>query len=312
LVEFFSPPLSPEKVSSYAEFRRLFDAAVPHTAVVRHEVPYGGAHLPAYWHPAVGTSGGIVLIHGGFDSLIEEFFAVSQRVAAAGFDVIAFDGPGQGGARAIGEVLSDHDWEKPVSAVLDHFGVASAALVGISMGGYWSVRAAGREPRIKRVVSWPPVYDWLNRVPRPVRGLTRAMLRRQRLMTWSVRIRTRLVPTLRHVVDQALYISGGHESIDAVRWFVGMNSQHLGSEHVEQDVLVLCGENDPFQPPALARAQERALARARSVTVRTFTKNECADQHCQMGNLRLACDVLTSWLRRTQREPVAGDDVELR
>jgi pimeloyl-ACP methyl ester carboxylesterase len=60
--------------------------------------------------------------------------------------------------------------------VLDHFGLESAALVGMSMGGYWAMRVAAREPRIDRVVSWPPVYDWLYRLPAVVRGPARAML----------------------------------------------------------------------------------------------------------------------------------------
>jgi pimeloyl-ACP methyl ester carboxylesterase len=85
-------------------------------------------------------------VHGGFDSLIEEFVGIWQRIAAAGFDVIAFDGPGQGGARRIGGLPFDHDWEKPVGAVLDHFDVESAGLVGISMGGYWGLRAARSTP----------------------------------------------------------------------------------------------------------------------------------------------------------------------
>ena len=70
------------------------------TAIVRHEIPYAGSALPAYSLPAAGTpTGGTVLLHGGFDSLIEEFFPIGQRVAAAGFDVIAFEGPGQGVVR---------------------------------------------------------------------------------------------------------------------------------------------------------------------------------------------------------------------
>ena len=111
-------------------------------------------------------------------------------------------------------------------------------------------------------------------------------------------MRTRLIPTLKHVVDQALYISGGEEPMDAVDWFLGMNAQHLHSERVTQDVLLMVGEHDAFQPPALARAQQAALTGARSVTVRTFTGAESADQHCQMGNLELACQVLTGWLGR--------------
>jgi alpha-beta hydrolase superfamily lysophospholipase len=50
---------------------------------------------------------GTVLLHGGFDSLIEEFYGIWQRIAAAGFNVIAFEGPGQGGARILGGLTFD-------------------------------------------------------------------------------------------------------------------------------------------------------------------------------------------------------------
>ena len=131
IAEFFTPPRSAEKTTRYRRYLQLFDTAFADTAIVRHEIPYAGAALPAYALPAAGTpTGGTVLLHGGFDSLIEEFFAICQRIAAAGFDVIAFEGPGQGGARALDGLTFDHDWEKPVGAVLDHFRLDRAALVG--------------------------------------------------------------------------------------------------------------------------------------------------------------------------------------
>lgn len=298
IAEFFTPQRSESKVRIYTRYRNLFDRAFADTGVFRRAVPYAGASLPAYRLPAMGESShGTVVFHGGFDSLIEEFFAIWERLAAAGFDVIAFEGPGQGGARTLGGMVFDHDWEKPVAAILDHFGVEQAALIGFSMGGYWAIRAAGREPRIDRVVAWPPVYDWMYRIPAPVRGLARSMLRRRRLMNRSIRIRARLIPVVRHVVNQALYLVDGHEPMEAVDWLLSMNADHLGSERVKQDVLLLCGENDRFQPPVLTRRQADALVSARSLHVRMFTEEEHADSHCQMGNLDLACRVVTTWLR---------------
>ncbi|MBB5750319.1 alpha/beta fold hydrolase [Micrococcus sp. TA1] len=298
LAEFFTPPRSGEKLARYRRLRDLYDEVFVGTGVVRHQVPYAQAALPAYRLPADGPgTGATVLLHGGFDSVIEESHPVWQRLAAAGFDVIAFEGPGQGGARALHGLTSEHDWEKPVGAVLDHFGLTEAALVGISMGGYWALRAAGREPRIRQVVAWPPVYDWLYRLPAAARGPVRRMLTHRDFMRWSVRTRARLFPTLRGVVEQVLYMVDSDDPADVVDWFLGMNARHLGSERVRQDVLLMCGEHDAFQPPALARAQALALTAARSLTVRTFTAAEHADQHCQMGNLDLACRVLTTWLR---------------
>ena len=247
-----------------------------------------------------------MLLHGGFDSLIEEFYAIWQRLAHAGFDVIAFEGPGQGGARILGGLTFDHDWEKPVGAVLDHFRLQSAALVGISMGGYWALRAAGREPRIDRVVSWPPVYDWLRRLPSTARTPVGTMLRHRQFMRWSVRTRARLVPTLRFIVNQTLYLIDSDDPADVVDWFLNMNPDHLGSERVSQDVLLLCGEHDAFQPPALTRSQAKALTAARSVTVRMFTEAEHAAQHCQIGNLDLACRVLTTWLRQPDSSAIGA------
>lgn len=297
LAEFFTPKRSGGEVHIYRRYRALFDRAFGDRGAIRHEVPYGAALLPAYRLRAPGPALGTVLLHGGFDSLIEEFYAIWERIAASGFDVIAFEGPGQGGARALGGLPFDHDWEKPVAAVLDHFALDRAAIVGLSMGGYWAIRAAGREPRIDRVVSWPPVYDWLHQLRAPVRAAARRMLRMRRFMTWSIELRTRLFPVLRHVVDHTLYICDGRAPMDVVDWFLGMNAEHLGSHRVEQDVLLCCGEHDRFQPPRLTRCQAAALTSARSVQVRTFTASEHAASHCQMGNLELGCAVVTTWLR---------------
>ena len=49
--------------------------------------------------------------------------------------MIAFDGPGQGGARRLAGLPFEPDWERPVAAVLDRFALDRASLVGMSMGG---------------------------------------------------------------------------------------------------------------------------------------------------------------------------------
>jgi len=297
--EFFTPQRSPERVRAYRRYRELFDRAFADAGFTRHEVPYEKATLPAYRLPSLeGPARGTVLLHGGFDSLIEEFYVIWERVAAAGFDVIAFEGPGQGGARILGGLTFDHDWEKPVAAVLDFFELEEADLVGISMGGYWALRAAGREPRIRHVVSWPPVYDWMAVLSSPLQSLVRWMVGFRRPMNWTIRLRMRLFPILAHAVNHTLFLVDGKEPMDAVDFLMGMNPEHLGSERVTQDVLLMVGEHDAFQSPALANAQEAALTNARSITRRVFSKSEHADGHCQMGNLDLACSVLTAWLRK--------------
>jgi alpha-beta hydrolase superfamily lysophospholipase len=136
----------------------------------RHEVPYGEHTLSAMrLAPRHGqTPKGSVLIHGGVDSFIEEFYCFWEAFAEAGYEVVAFDGPGQGATLHRYGVASDHDWEEPVGAVLDHFQMSDVTLLGISFGGYWCVRAAAFEKRITRLIIHAPFYDLMEvRVERP-------------------------------------------------------------------------------------------------------------------------------------------------
>jgi hypothetical protein len=83
VAEFFMPKRSGAGVPIYRRYRDLFDRAFRDGGAVRHEIPYGGAMLPAYRVRAAGSaSRGTVLLHGGFDSLIEEFYAIWERIAA--------------------------------------------------------------------------------------------------------------------------------------------------------------------------------------------------------------------------------------
>ena len=74
-----------------------------------------------------------------------------RYLADAGYDVIGFDGPGQGTTRRRHGLLFDYRWETPMGAVLDHSGLDDVTLVGLSLGGWLALRAAAFEKRIRRV-----------------------------------------------------------------------------------------------------------------------------------------------------------------
>ena len=80
------------------------------------------------------------MIHGGYDSISQEFMVMLQYYTDRNYNVYFFEGPGQG------EVLMHHDvrmtpeWEHCTGAVLDHFGLKDVTLIGISLGGYLATR----------------------------------------------------------------------------------------------------------------------------------------------------------------------------
>jgi hypothetical protein len=78
---------------------------------------------------------------------------------------------------------------------------------------------------------------------------------------------------------------------------MAMNKEHISSQLINQDVFLATGENDAFQPPILLHKQKDALVNAKSVTTRIFTKEEKADQHCQMGNLNIVLNEMFEWIQ---------------
>jgi len=297
--EFLTNPWDEDKLQLYKKFSETFYDAFEEFKIERHKVKYRDSFLSAMrLGPIDSQYKGTVVIHGGFDSFIEEFFCYWRHFAEKGYEVVAFDGPGQGATLNFYKIPHDHDWEKPVKAILDYFNLDDVTLVGISFGGYWCLRAAAFEKRIKRVIVHGPLYDLLEGSMPIVRKFLDIMMKSEKFMNTSIRVRMKFLPVINHVVNHCLHINNktGAEPIEAVRWLLGMNKEHLHSDLVDQDVLLLAGEKDRFQSVKLYHKQMQALVNARSLTGRIFTEKENAQNHCQMGNLGLALNVMSDWL----------------
>jgi pimeloyl-ACP methyl ester carboxylesterase len=170
------------------------------------------------------------------------------------------------------------------------------SLLGFSFGGYWCLRAAAFEDRIDRVISAPPLFNLLKSEGAFRQWLTETLMRVEGLMNLLIRLQMTLSSAANLYMQHVLFATDRTSPYQAAQWILEMNEEHLHSERIDQDVLLTTGENDAFQPPKLLRLQEDALVHARSVTTRIFTEEEHADQHCQVGNLGLALDVMTNWL----------------
>lgn len=130
--EFFVRGDDPEKQTLRARFVELILRSRSMTDHDRDRIPFGDGWLPAYRFPAENAKGTIVLF-GGFDSYIEELFPVMDRLNSSDWDVVGFEGPGQGGALEEAGLSSVVEWERPVAAVLDYYGLEAVCLLGISL-----------------------------------------------------------------------------------------------------------------------------------------------------------------------------------
>jgi len=296
--EFYTLLGDPDKEPLYDKFIELFHKALKEDEIERFKVPYQDAYLPAIKISPVDTEKkGTIVMHGGFDSFIEEFYSWMRYFSEYGYEVISFEGPGQGSARKKFGLALDWRWEKPAKAILDYFKLNDVTWLGISMGGWFCFRAAAFEPRIERVIASSIAFDYMQAPNFVAQQLAKLFFIRFRKLTNRLTLR-KMTKDKMHAwsVSNMMYIADKKTPVDAMDVVLQLNERNLHSELVKQDILILTGREDHFIPFKMHDMQVKALANARSVTGRVFTREEQAQNHCQIGNVGLALDVMVKWI----------------
>ncbi len=311
--DFFMRADDPERKHARKRFLEAMRSAYETELGERHAVPYAVGNLrgflPAYRFKPLRAKCTIVFF-GGFDSYVEELTSAFVVLRDAGYDVIAFDGPGQGGALDETGLPMTGEWHKPVGAVLDHFEVEGVALVGLSLGGCLALRAAALEPRVARVVAYDVLtnfFDATLRQTRPqLRGLLKVLLRLRaaRIVNWMVANVARKSPVVDWGIQQGMHVTGTTSAFDFLQRTRQFQTADV-STSIRQDVLLMAGDEDHYVPIEQWNDQIRMLTNARSITARMFTRSECAQNHCQVGNYGLALRTIVDWLDRSLFE-IAG------
>ena len=302
--EFFMRADDPERKSARERFLEAVRSVYGLGQAERYAVPYADGRLKGFL-PACRfkppRAKGTIVFFGGFDSYIEELTSAFVYLRDAGYDVIAFEGPGQGGALNEAGLPITAEWHKPVSAVLDYFEVERVALVGLSLGGCLVLRAAASEPRVERVVAYDVLTSLLDVNLRQTNALLRALLkvllglRAARLVNWMVSRVARRSPVVEWGIQQGMHVTGTSSAFEFLQSVKQFQTADV-SASIRQDVLLLAGSEDHYVPVEQWHHQIRMLKNARSITARLFTRSESAENHCQVGNYGLALRTIVNWL----------------
>ena len=287
----------------YEYFSGYFTAADGETPIVeRFEVPYEDTAMPVMRTKAAGREKGIVLLHGGYDSYMEEFLFPMLYFRQRGYTVYLFEGPGQGVMLRERGKSVDYRWEVPVGAILDHFGLNDVTIIGISLGGYYAPRAAALDKRITRVVEWSAFPSFVDNVRVSYGSLAAKAL--ERIATR--RVGEKLLDSLRRKAARGSMSAGAF--VDALHKLGASNMKELYeaaarldirpiADQVTQDVLILHGDHDILCHPRMVPVAAALQKNARSMTIRMLTnRRDTAGDHCNCGNTQLALDTVIGWL----------------
>ena len=307
--EFFMYDGDPDKRKYYEKATKLFYEYYAvffegeNPRIERYDVPYENVKLPVMHVVPDGASKGTILIHGGNDSYFEEFLFTVLYMQEQGFEVYMFEGPGQGGVMRIQGKHFTHEWEKPVKVILDYFKLSDVTIIGISLGGYLAPRAAAFDKRITKVVAWsifPCFQDIL--VSMQPQGTQRAFhilmkLHARPLLNLVFGKKAKKSPIIAWGIKHGCY---AYEAKDAYSYAKKLKLYDIApvADQITQDMLILGASGDHFIDYHLIGKEINMLRNVRSLTFRLFTDKEEAENHCNVGNGKLAIDEILSWITR--------------
>ena len=132
----------------------------------RVAIPYEGRALYGILRKPNGPEhAAVVIMCVGLDSTKEELNVYENIFLDRGMATLAFDGPGQGEAEY--DMPIRGDYEAPVQAVIDYVKSRDdldpdrIGIMGVSLGGYYSARAAAFDKRIAACLSFSGPYSWV-------------------------------------------------------------------------------------------------------------------------------------------------------
>lgn len=155
------------EAETYSAMDRCFRAAVAlfETPPIYSEVNYGGTQpMPVWFFPGGSTSERrpTIIINNGSDGQTVDLLAEGGLDGLErGYNVVIFEGPGQGSQLFLHNIVFIPEWEKVLTPLIDELvkrrdvDSKKIAVRGISFGGLLTPRAAAFEPRIAALIADP-------------------------------------------------------------------------------------------------------------------------------------------------------------
>jgi pimeloyl-ACP methyl ester carboxylesterase len=310
----FGRPVDERLAAAFAREEAAFAKAGPlwDWPVELVEIPFeDGVTLPGVMVLAgEGAEPRATIVHvNGYDSNVHEMFVAHVPAAVSrGYNLLLFDGPGQGRNLVRDGLPMRPDWENVVRPVLDYalarpeVDERRVVLAGWSFGGFLAPRAACFEDRIAALWADPGQWDQSDAIlPRlPLSDQEKARfpdVEESKIARVEEYLRgPDADPTLSwRLIQRGLWVHGKASLFD---YFAEMLHFELSpvAANISCPTLLTAAEDDPIAAGAPKLLD--AISSDRKALIR-FTQSEGAGGHCEGAGRRLFYQRCYDWLDET-------------
>jgi hypothetical protein len=269
--------------------------------VTRVAIPYEGTTLPGWYYksPTAPAKAPLLIVIQGYDGTAEETQYEGMEAIKRGIDCLIFEGPGQGQALREGSLKFRPDWENVFKPVVDwavsrpDVDPARIAVLGISFGGSYVIRAAAFEHRPKIYIPNPGYVSiadvFFERADPKIINLYRED---PKAFNDKMEDAMKYEVAWRWFFNDAMWKFGVDTPADVVKALLAYdNTPYI--RQVTSTVLVMDGE-DEVAGKGQAKALYDALQCPKDYML--FTTESAASLHCQNGTLSVGSARMFDWL----------------
>lgn len=304
--EFFlhKDPDDPRILATWQKSRDSFLKAVKfsRSPVIPVEIPFEGTTLPGYYclADANKVKRPLLIIQTGFDGTAEEvYYSVAVFALERGYNCLIFEGPGQGRVIREQKIPFRHNWETVVTPVVDfalkqqEVDPERVAIMGISFGGYFVPRAMAFEKRIKICIVNGGVYDF--HMTAHLTPELEAMIDSEegaRAVDKETYKMMEKDPSLRWAIGNGMFT---FQAKTPSGWFRMTRAYTLKevADRITCKMLVVDSEDDKDMP-GQSKMLYDALKSPKEYLL--FTREEGAEEHCQIGAPIISNARILDWL----------------
>jgi alpha-beta hydrolase superfamily lysophospholipase len=298
----FALPIDPRVIEAYEKQTDSFQkaAALFEQSIEVLKIPYENTTLPGYFikPDASNTARRCLLCTGGYDGTCEElFFSVADGALKRGYNVLIFDGPGQGGALVMQKLPMRADWENVVTPVVDYLltrpdvDSARIALYGGSFGGYLAPRAAAFEHRVAACIADAALFDpALSKKMFPPE-IASALAKNDVAVLQPFFSKLQEDTTQRFILGRGIWVHGATTPWEYFRMFQAYSLADV-AKNIQCPTFVAEAENDRRRGGG--KDLYNALQCPKEYVL--FAASEGAGEHCEAGAREVFFQKMFGWL----------------
>lgn len=298
-------PIDSRLIEAYEKHSNAFSKAISlfSTPVEPVQIPYQDTFLSGYFYKTDHSmeKRPVAIISCGYDSTHQESYLMCGAAALSrGYQVLCFDGPGQGSALINQQLYMRHDWEAVITPTIDFLEKRSdidqtkIVLIGPSWGGYLTARAAAFEHRLAALVTNPGQFDAMISIKKAFPDILELFKNDSTIQLGQYLGQALLNPMFASKIKAKMWIHGVDSPTELLKLWLNYSLTEV-SKQISCPTLVLDTENEPL-------SQGQAELFYESLTCpkeyHLFTAKEGAGEHCEAGASSLANQYLFDWLQK--------------